>query len=143
MPSGTVDGLHGSRHSIRPDNIDKSSIIKKGRISVDKEQISIFHPSDGTRGRHPVASKSCLRVPPEQVWAPHGAVQDKALTGMCYLSCDVGLARCVHSALQRDGMDGETVAGRPAGAMGGTDCLESGGSLPAREEEPRILIFSD
>lgn len=40
-------------------------------------------------------------------------------------------AECVHSALQRDGMDGGTAAGRPAGGTGGTDCPESGGSSPA------------
>lgn len=52
----------------------------------------------------------------------------------------MGLVKCVHSALQHDGMDEETVAGRLAGWMGGTDCLESGGSSPAREEAPRFLF---
>lgn len=52
----------------------------------------------------------------------------------------MGLVKCVHSALQHDGMDGGTVAGRLAGGMGGTDCLESGGSSPAREEGPRFLF---
>lgn len=36
-------------------------------------------------------------------------------------------------------MDGETVAGRPAGGMGGTDCPESGGSSP--EEEKTMISF--
>lgn len=48
----------------------------------------------------------------------------------CHLSCGEDWAGCVHSALQRGGMDGETAAGRPAGGMGGTDCPESGGSSP-------------
>lgn len=47
-----------------------------------------------------------------------------------HLSCGEDWAGCVHSALQRGGMDGETAAGRPAGGMGGTDCPESGGSSP-------------
>lgn len=52
----------------------------------------------------------------------------------------MGLVKCVHSALQHGGMDGETAAGRQAGGKGGTDCPESGGSSPAREEAPRVLI---
>lgn len=48
----------------------------------------------------------------------------------CHLSCGVDWAGCVHSALQRGGMDGETAAGRPASGRGGTDCPESAGSSP-------------
>lgn len=40
------------------------------------------------------------------------------------------LVGCVHSALQRGGMDGGTAAERPAGGTDGTGCPESGGSLP-------------
>lgn len=62
--------------------------------------------------------------------------KDNLLRGKCYLSYDVGLVKCVRSALQHDGMDGGTVAGRPAGETGGTGCLESGGSSPGREGDP-------
>lgn len=48
----------------------------------------------------------------------------------------MGLVKCVRSALRHDGMDGGTAAGRLAGGMGGTGCLESGGSSPGREEDP-------
>lgn len=48
----------------------------------------------------------------------------------------MGSVKCVRSALRHDGMDGGTVAGRLAGEMGGTGCLESGGSSPGREEGP-------
>ena len=52
-----------------------------------------------------------------------------------HLSCGVGWAGCVHSALQSDGRDGGTVAGKPAGGMGGTDCPESGGSSPEGKKQ--------
>ncbi len=55
---------------------------------------------------------------------------EKVVRGKCHLSCGVDLVGCVHSALQRGGMDGGTAAERPAGGMGGTGCPESGGSLP-------------
>lgn len=62
------------------------------------------------------------------------------MRGKRHLSCGVDQAECVHSALQHGGMGGETAAGRPAGAMGGTDYPESGGSSPAgkrRETEQK------
>lgn len=43
----------------------------------------------------------------------------------------MGLARCAHSALQNDEMDGETAAVRPAGGKVGIDCPKNGGSSPA------------
>lgn len=51
-----------------------------------------------------------------------------------HLSFGVGWAECVHSVLQRDGMDGGTAAGRPAGGTGGSGCPGSGRSSPAEQE---------
>lgn len=56
--------------------------------------------------------------------------QEKLMRGKDHLSCGVDWAGCVHSALQRGGMDGGTAAGRPAGERGGTDCPGSAGSSP-------------
>lgn len=58
----------------------------------------------------------------------------------CHLSCGVDWGGCVHSAPQHGEMDGEIAAGMPANGMGGTDCPESGGSLP--EERRRRKITS-
>lgn len=65
-------------------------------------------------------------------------VQDRTgqlMREKCHLSCDVDWAGCVHSALQRGGMDGGTAAGRLAGGTGGTGCPESGGSSPEGRRE--------
>lgn len=60
-----------------------------------------------------------------------GEVKEKEI----HLSCGAGWAECGHSALQRDGTNVGTAAGRPARGTGGTGCLESGGSSPAEQEK--------
>lgn len=47
----------------------------------------------------------------------------------------MGLARCVHSALQNDEMDGGTAAVTPASGKVGIDCPKSGGSSPTGREK--------
>lgn len=48
-----------------------------------------------------------------------------------YQSCGVGLAAYVHWAPLCDETDGETVAEKPEGVTGDTDCPKSAGNLPS------------
>lgn len=52
----------------------------------------------------------------------------------------MGSAKCVHSALRNDEMDGGTAAVRPAGGKGGIGFPKSGGSSPESSENVTDFI---
>lgn len=119
---------------LRPPSYRETCLKNRDQQPVETFPGTSRNTQSKTAGRPPEQAE---HQPPLRVTAGKRCpelVSWQTLFWICYLSCDAGLVKCAHSALQHDGMDGETAAGRPAGWTGGTDCLASGGSSPAGEE---------